>query len=175
MMAAALLTGVAMGDDTQSATLLRMHIATVVLLAAGFAVAVVVGDRRALLRSAGRLFTFNRHDAAWVRDRLRRPSDRGAEPAWGMFNAGQKVLAWALSVAVIGLVVTGVQSWAAGGDAGGPHGLAVTATLVLLGAHVFMAVVNPTTRPALAGMVFGRVRHSWAAKHHAGWLDDRTT
>lgn len=35
-----------------------------------------------------------------------------------------------------------------------------------------MAVVNPVTRPALAGMVMGRVRRSWAARHHGGWLDD---
>jgi formate dehydrogenase subunit gamma len=34
-----------------------------------------------------------------------------------------------------------------------------------------MAVVNPSTRPALRGMVFGRVRRSWAAQHHRAWLD----
>ena len=36
--------------------------------------------------------------------------------------------------------------------------------------HVFMAVVNPATRPALPGMVFGRMRRSWAARHHRAWL-----
>jgi formate dehydrogenase subunit gamma len=48
----------------------------------------------------------------------------------------------------------------------------VVVTGVLLGAHVFIAIVNPVTGPAVAGMVFGRVRRSWAAKHHRGWLDE---
>jgi cytochrome b subunit of formate dehydrogenase len=43
-------------------------------------------------------------------------------------------------------------------------------TAALLSAHIFMAVFNPSTRPALHGMLFGRVRRSWAAKHHAAWL-----
>jgi cytochrome b subunit of formate dehydrogenase len=65
--------------------------------------------------------------------------------------------------------VTGVLSWSHGGE-GGLHGAAVLLTGILLGAHVFMAVVNPATRPALHGMVLGSVRRSWAAEHHADWL-----
>ena len=45
--------------------------------------------------------------------------------------------------------------------------------LVLLCAHVFMALINPATRPALPGMVFGHVRRSWAATHHPAWLEDQ--
>ena len=68
------------------------------------------------------------------------------------------------------VIVTGVLSWSHGGE-GGLHGAAVLLTGLLLAAHVFMAVVNPSTRPALHGMVFGRVRRSWAAQHHLAWLD----
>jgi cytochrome b subunit of formate dehydrogenase len=50
--------------------------------------------------------------------------------------------------------------------------VAVVVAMVLVGCHVFMAVVNPATRPALAGMVLGRVRRSWAEQHHGGWLHD---
>lgn len=32
--------------------------------------------------------------------------------------------------------------------------------------------VNPATRPARAGMAFGRVRRSWAAEHHRAWHND---
>ncbi|MDQ2748708.1 MAG: cytochrome b/b6 domain-containing protein [Actinomycetota bacterium] len=172
MLAAALVTGRAMGDDGGSGAMLWMHVVSVALLGVGLVTAFVVGDRRALIGSARRLFRFDRRDAEWVNARLRHPLHRGAERRWGMFNTGQKLLAWALGCSVVALVVTGIQSWNAGGEGGGAHGTAVTVTLVLLSAHVFMAVVNPSTRPALAGMVFGRVRRSWAAQHHQEWLDE---
>jgi formate dehydrogenase subunit gamma len=89
-----------------------------------------------------------------------------------MFNPGQKLLAWALTVSVTAVIVTGIQAWSAHVTEGSLHGAAVVLTALLLGAHLFMAIVNPATRPALAGMAFGRVRRSWAAEHHRGWLDD---
>jgi cytochrome b subunit of formate dehydrogenase len=171
MVAAALLTGLAMGDDAGSGPLLGMHVGSVILIGVGLAAAVVFGDRRALLRSARRLFGFDRRDAAWLQARLRHPLDGTGEPEWGMFNTGQKLLAWSLGASIAAVIVTGVQSWSAGGE-GGLHGTAVALTIVLLSAHLFMAIVNPATRPALAGMVFGRVHRSWAARHHSEWLHD---
>jgi len=171
MLGAALLTGLAMGDDGGSGALLRMHVGSVVLIGVGIAGAMLFGDRRRLLRSMGRLFGFDRRDLAWLRGRLRRPADRGHDPEWGMFNSGQKLLAWALSASVVAVVVSGVQAWSAHAEGGGSHGTAVAVTAGLLSAHIFMAVVNPPTRPALAGMVFGRVSRSWAAEHHPGWLE----
>ena len=87
-----------------------------------------------------------------------------------MFNPAQKALAWALTAAVAADIYTGVQTVGAGGeDAAGPHAAAVVVAMVLAGAHILMAVVNPVTRPALAGMVLGRVRRS-CARHHGGRL-----
>ena len=171
MVATGLVSGLAMGDDGGSGLLLWMHAGSVVLIGVGLAAAVVFGDRRSLLRSARRLFSLERRDAAWVQARLRHPLGRAGEPEWGMFNTAQKLLAWALATSIAAVIFTGAQSWSAGGE-GGSHGAAVALSMALLSAHFFMAVVNPTTRPALAGMVFGRVRRSWAAKHHSEWLDD---
>ena len=170
MMATALLTGLGMGDDGGSGALLWMHAGSVALIGIGIAAALLFGNRRSLLRSMGRLFSFDRRDLRWLRGRLGAPADRGTEPDLGMFNPGQKLLAWALSVSVVAVVATGIQAWQAHAQEGGLHGAAVAVTAALLGAHVFMAVLNPATRPALAGMVFGRVPRSWAAEHHAGWL-----
>jgi cytochrome b subunit of formate dehydrogenase len=161
-----------MGDDGGSGPLLWMHAGAVVLIGVGFVAAVLFGNHRALFRSAPRLFRFDRRDAAWLRGLLRHPTDRGREPEWGMFNTGQKMLAWAIGASVAAVVVTGVQAWLAHSGEGGLHGAAVVMTGVLLGAHVFMAVVNPATRPALRGMVFGPVPRSWAAEHHGEWLND---
>ena len=172
MVSAALLTGLVMGDDGASGPILWMHAGAIALIVAGLAAAVLVGDRRALLRSTGRLFRLDRRDARWLRDRVRHPAERGPEPSWGMFNPGQKLLAWALTASLTTVVLTGILAWSAHTGEGSLHGAAVVLTAILLGAHLFMAIVNPATRPALAGMAFGRVPRSWAAEHHRAWLDD---
>ena len=172
MVSAALLTGLVMGDDGASGPILWMHAGAIALIVAGLAAAVLVGDGRALLRSTGRLFGLDRRDARWLRDRVRHPAERGPEPSWGMFNPGQKLLAWALTASLTTVVVTGILAWSAHTGEGSLHGAAVVLTGILLGAHLFMAIVNPATRPALAGMAFGRVPRSWAAEHHRAWLDD---
>lgn len=40
---------------------------------------------------------------------------------------------------------------------------------VLLG-HLYLAIVNPSTREALRAITVGRVRRGWAAHHHGAWL-----
>jgi cytochrome b subunit of formate dehydrogenase len=43
---------------------------------------------------------------------------------------------------------------------------------VLVAGHLYMAIVNPGTRPALRGMLTGRVDRNWARAHHAEWRAD---
>lgn len=174
MVAIALATGLGLGDDEQrSGPLLIAHWGSVVLIGVGLLAALVFGDTRALLHAMWKLFSVDRRDAVWIRDHLWRPSGERGHGRYGMFNPAQKALAWALTIAVAVVIYTGIQALSAGGDdAGGPHAAAVVVAMVLVGAHIFMAVFNPATNHALSGMVFGRVRRSWAAKHHGGWLDD---
>jgi len=175
MMAIALLSGLALGDEGAGGPLLTVHWGAVALIGVGLLAALVFGDTRALLRAAWRLFSFDRRDVMWIRDHLRHPLGGGDHGDYGMFNPAQKALAWALSVAVAVVIFTGIQALSAGGDdSGGPHAAAVVVAMVLLGAHIFMAVINPASNHALNGMVFGRVRRSWAAKHHGGWLKDNS-
>jgi formate dehydrogenase subunit gamma len=155
--------------------LLTAHWGAVALIGVGLLAAVVFGDTRALLRATGKLFSVDRRDATWIRDHLRHPLGGRGHGDYGMFNPAQKALAWALTAAVAVVIYTGIQAASAGGDdAGGPHSTAVVVAMVLLGAHIFMAVLNPATNHALHGMVFGRVRRSWAAQHHGGWLKDKS-
>lgn len=174
MAAVALVTGLSLGDDeSRSGPLLTVHWGAVVLIGVGLLVALVVGDTRALLRATWRLFSFDRRDAIWIRDHLRHPLGGGRHGDYGMFNPAQKVLAWLLTGAFAAVIYTGILALSAGGDdSGGPHAAAVVVAGVLLAAHIFMAALNPATNHALSGMVFGRVRRSWAAKHHGGWLED---
>lgn len=172
MVATALVTGLGMGEESESGPMLNVHVASVVLIGVGIVVALVFGNTRAMISSMRDLFVFDRLDVAWSLERLRHPFGRERHPAWGKFNTGQKVLAWLVSASMSLVIITGIQSWRSGGDTAATHMAAAIATLALLGAHVFMALVNPSTRPALPGMVLGRVRRSWAETHHRGWLDD---
>ena len=161
MVAAALLTGLALGDEAESGPMPTAHVGAVVLIGAGLLLALVLGNTRALLTAAFHLFTVDRRDAAWVRVHLSPSGARSDAGEWGVFNPGQKALAWALTLAVSFVIYTGIQAWNAGEGEGSLHG-----------ASVVVAMVNPSTRPALAGMVLGRVRRSWAEQHHGGWLHD---
>ena len=171
MLSIAVVSGMGMGDDGGSGPLLVVHVGAVALMGSGFVAALVFGERRALLDAAQSLFVFDRRDAAWLRARVRDPFHPDANPSWGMFNTGQKALAWTLAASVMTVIVTGIVSWSHG--EGGLHGAAVLLTGILLAAHIFMALLNRATRPALHGMVFGDVRRSWAAEHHGAWLQSR--
>jgi formate dehydrogenase subunit gamma len=171
-LSAAVLSGLAMGDDGGSGGLFVVHVGSVALFGGGLIAAAVFGNHRALFGAAARLFSVGRADIAWVRDRARRPFGPQPEVRWGMFNTGQKLLAWSVTTSLLTVIGTGIADWNAGGEGGGLHGAMVAVTAVLVGSHVFMAVLNPTTRPALRGMVSGHVRRSWAARHHRAWLDE---
>jgi cytochrome b subunit of formate dehydrogenase len=174
MVTTALLTGLALGDEAESGPLLRVHWGSVALIGVGLLLALVFGNTRALLRATWKLFSLDRRDANWIRDHLRHPLSGHRRGEYGMFNPGQKALAWALTVAMAAVIYTGIQALAAGGeDAAGPHATAVIVAMVLLSVHIFMAVLNPATNHALVGLVVGRVRRSWAVTHHGGWLKDQ--
>jgi len=174
MFTAALLTGFWMGTEFETGTTqFNLHVASVILIGVGILVALVFGSTRSVLRSLRALFLFDRRDVVGIAARLRDPFHRRSEVNWGKFNPGQKVLAWSLLASVIALVLTGISSWQTGGDLYAHHQVAAIVCLVLLGTHVFMALLNPSTRPALPGMLIGTVRRSWAAKHHSGWLAEQ--
>ena len=169
MLGVAALSGLAMGDDDPSGPFLVVHVGAVVALVAGAAVIAAATGWRRLMSLARELFLLDATDRAWLAGTARHPFDRPAQPQWGMFNAGQKAMAWMLAASVTGLISTGLLALFAH-TAGGLHALFAVSTAMLVGAHVFMAVVNPSTRHALHGMVFGRVRRAWAAQHHPRWL-----
>lgn len=172
MIAIAVLTGLTMGDDGGSGPVFWIHAGAIALLAVGLVGAVLFGDRRALGRAVRELFVLEERDVRWLLATARHPVRRPPEPQWGMFNAGQKVLSWTLAVSVSALIGTGILAWINDGE-GGLHPTFAIITGVLLTAHIFMAAINPATRPALNAMVHGRVPRPWAHKHHGEWLQEQ--
>jgi formate dehydrogenase gamma subunit len=167
LMVAALLTGFGLDEG---GIMSWLHVGSVVLIGLGLLLAALLGDHRALYRAIRALFMIDRRDVVWLRDRARPRGDRRPEPEWGMFHAGQKLFAWALSLSVTAMILTGVGAWFSLAEAGDLHGASVVATGALLSLHLFMALVNPGTRPSFMGILFGRVSRRWAAEHHGEWL-----
>jgi cytochrome b subunit of formate dehydrogenase len=98
----------------------------------------------------------------------------------GRFNGGQKLNARLALAGLTGLYVTGLMLVVAdGGPLGGLHGPFAVLTSLPIAGHIYMAVLNPSTRPALRGMTRGSVDRTWAEHHFPRWVaqasDEDTT
>lgn len=101
-------------------------------------------------------------------------SERFTLPDARKFNAGERLnfmmvmSTWPLFVAT-GLVLwtPGIHfvPWVA-------HVAAALVAAPLMAGHIFMALVNPSTRVGLSGMITGKVDREWARHHYAAWYRD---
>ncbi|XSG85829.1 MAG: formate dehydrogenase subunit gamma [Methylohalobius sp. ZOD2] len=132
---------------------------------------------------AGLALQFWRHnflthdDFVWlkhIKDVLRNREDR--LPEVDRYNAGQKVLFWAMVVTIPILLVTGIviwRPWFAGYFAIDIVRIAVllhavSAFIIMTGiiVHIYAAI---WIKGSVGAMVRGTVTRAWAAKHHRGW------
>jgi len=127
----------------------------------------LAGDRRGILRTARDLDGFDRDYARWLR---RHPAPQGR------FNAGQKLNATLTAAYTLLFFVSGMLLWLGERDTRFRFastvvlhdGLMYAAVFLLIG-HLYLAVINPTTRHALRGITVGTVSEEWARRHHGKW------
>ena len=147
------------------------HLSSAAVLVFGLAATVSLGDRRMLALTRRELSTFDASDRKWL---ARAPATvlnhMPVLPA-GRFNAGQKLnfilvtlLFAALFVSGIGLLVIGSHPTSPAAKAA--HVVTAYTTALLVAGHLYMALINPSTRPALRGMISGRVDADWVREHH---------
>jgi formate dehydrogenase gamma subunit len=120
-----------------------------------------------------------RDDWAWLRRVVvPKPLRRSPLPPQGRFNAGQKLNTVLLAAATVGFVVTGALMWqgehlapslSAAADSWHLWLMFLIAPLIL--GHMVMALVFPSTRPAMRGILLGVVRLDFARSRHARWAD----
>ncbi|MDX6481693.1 MAG: formate dehydrogenase subunit gamma [Gaiellaceae bacterium] len=128
----------------------------------------MLGDRHGVLRTAREIEVFEREDVNWLT--RRKPREQGR------FNAGQKLNAALNAAFMVLFLVSGLLLWAGEKDTRFRfvstvllHDALLYASLALLLGHLYLALIHPTTRHALRGMVRGDVREDWARQHHARW------
>ncbi len=130
------------------------------------------GDFRVYLDNVRRAWAWTFADVKWLA--LTGPATfnrRIALPEQGKFNAGEKLNFMLLTATYPLYIGTGILIWMPGIAFASwilHVSMAAVATPLVLG-HVFMATVNPDTRPGLPGVFSGYVSREWARHHYAIW------
>lgn len=162
-----------------------LHVAVGIGLIAAIPLAVLATPgRRRLLHDLTRALTPARHDRDWLNwAALTLLGGRLPQPPTGKFNAGQKLNSLLWIILSVGLLASGailavnyftkrvfdaafveqVFPW---------HTVLALLALPALLLHIYLAVVNRSTRPSLGGIITGRVNAAWAKQHHPNWQPD---
>jgi formate dehydrogenase subunit gamma len=147
-----------------------LHLGTAGLWLTALAALAAGGDRRRLRATRRELERLTDDDLAWLR---RRPARSGR------FNAGQKLHAVLQSALAVLFVITGVLLYLGERDTAlrfpgtiPVHDACTFAALLLVGGHLYLALLHEPARPALRGMTGGRVAATFAREHHAAWTPE---
>ncbi len=116
-------------------------------------------------------------DLRWLKVRALRILKRSDDPLppQGLYNAGQKLFAWVVYLAIPVIMATGlVMSYhllgtTAVGWAVVLHFVAVGMVVSGLMIHVYMGAVFPEEKPAFFSMITGMVNELYAYRHHFKW------
>ncbi len=154
-----------------------IHLGAAIGFWAGLVV-LVAGDTGGSLRhTAAEVDRFDEDDVLWLRWAVTR---RGDEPPQGRFNAGQKLNTAFVFGLMIVFSVSGLLMYLQETDASVRgrtsailvHDIATWIAVPLILGHLYLVLVNASTRPSLRGMVLGSVRRDWARRHHPKWEAD---
>lgn len=146
--------------------------------------AVLQLTRRSARRDLDALADVSLDDYLWLQHQaITLAGGRSVGPRVRKFNAGQKLNALASAGVTVALLGTGLilginyvskTVFAASfvEDVFPWHTTIALAFIPVLLGHLYLAVLNPSTRESLRGITRGVVRRDWARHHHPAWLDD---
>ncbi|MDN6179862.1 MAG: formate dehydrogenase subunit gamma [Halomonas subglaciescola] len=120
------------------------------------------------------------HDRQWLAQWRDVVTNREDDlPRVGKYNAGQKLLFWTLIVSMLVLLLTGIVIWRAyfsGAFAVGLirfasllHAFAAFVLISSIIVHIYAAI---WVKGSVGAMLYGKVSHAWARKHHGLWYDE---
>lgn len=119
-----------------------------------------------------------REDGAWLANAKDVVTGHEEElPELGKYNAGQKIVFWAMTALIVVLIVSGVMMWERYFDglvsipvrrvAIIVHSVAAVLIICTWIVHVYAAI---WTRGTISAMTRGTVTGGWAWRHHRKWL-----
>jgi len=154
--------------------ILRVHEVAALALLVVPTLVVLSGSTREFFHELEPLLRWSRDDLRWL---ALQPLSfvRSIElPPAGKLNPGQKINALAMAGLALVLTVSGAALYLHPG-ALLPLVVHVACFLVwipLFAGHLCLALLMPGTRPALGGMLTGRVDREWARHHHPRWIEE---
>ena len=116
------------------------------------------------------LFRWGAKDAEWMIQSLRSLYNKTAViPPAGRFNTGQKINACLVGLYYFGFVATGLLMFAKGTILipWYVHTALYFSAMGSVGGHLFLALINPSTRIAIAGIFHGWAPMKYIEHHHA--------
>jgi formate dehydrogenase subunit gamma len=151
-----------------------IHLGAAIAFWAGLVVLLLSDTQGRLRRTAAEIDRFDDDDVRWLRWAVAR---RGLEPPQGRFNAGQKLNTAVVFGLMVVFTLSGVLIYLQETDAAVRgrtsailvHDIATWIAVPLIAGHLYLVLVNPSTRHSLRGMVLGTVRRDWARRHHPKW------
>jgi formate dehydrogenase subunit gamma len=153
-------------------------------LVAPLTLVALVRRRRVLAEDVAGALTPQRGDIAWLRyASLVLLGATVRAPPTGKFNAGQKLNTWYWVLASTALAATGLVLALNFFDTTlldtmfvqrvyPLHELIALVSIVPLAGHLYLTLINRSTRPSLPGIISGDVDGAWAREHHAVWYED---
>lgn len=159
-------------DPALGAMLLYIHQIAAVCLVVLPTWVLLSGNTHEALSDLAEVVRWRRHDLRWLALKPLAVLGWAELPPAGKLNAGQKLNAILTALITTGLLASGAILWVQPGALLplAIHVALFAAWLPVFCGHLFLALVLPATRPALRGMITGRVPRSWAAHHHPAWL-----
>jgi formate dehydrogenase subunit gamma len=145
-----------------------VHFYTAVSWAGAMILIALLGNRRAVARTIREVDLFDGDDRRFLTGRTGSPQ--------GRFNAGQKLNVIVTAAFATLFFVSGMILWLGERNTdirlGGTiylHDALMYLSVVIVVGHLYLALINRSTRHSLRGMVLGTVREDWARAHHAKW------
>lgn len=146
----------------------------------GFAMVVAFGFYGSGMAASNRM---EPHDWAWLRQIRDVISNREERlPEVGRYNAGQKLVFYAVVLCLAGLLLSGIVIWRAYFSQYFPirlirlsavlHALCAFALICTIIVHIYAAI---WVKGSVRAMTRGTVTPGWAWKHHRAWFRERMT
>jgi hypothetical protein len=132
-------------------------------------IAFISGDRKTVLRNLKEILHVTSGDWAWLTGTLLRPVRKNVQVmSPGKFNGGQKLNTILTILLLLLLSISGLSMLIIRGSllSNIIHAALSLIFMCSVAGHLYLALINPSTRPALKAILTGRVHAQWLRKHH---------